>query len=819
MKEKEQKKDKQQKEVKPVSKPMALILTIVTVFAFAAACFSLGFCSGKKVNESYAAATDSRYYYVNKIVDLPSSAKGSSFSFSSRGQSFNYIRFSATNGLQYMTNGSSSSEAETVVVYTSANGWVNELYRYIYVSDITGQDTPSYLLSNALETIAPVLYVGTYTWVDNPSSGSPSNFYFYFSSADTAFQQVRIFADGGLVYKNLSGSNVNVYSPTPSIGWSKETYKKIYINEAVSNVSESFYNRFLSNIASFSTVDEPTTHTIEAGTYQARDVLTSVPFPMEHFAFSSNGIANIGMEGVASTYYTLRYYQTEDDYINAYGQGGWLNQNLKTITVDSPQSVGETFYYWFEANYQPYEITSYTITYNLTNATKGTSAPTEITSDGEVEITISAESGYSFVENPTATNATAQWNGDQKSGVLTITEPTNNVTVTATATKETPEEYSATITATATGSNANKIEAISPSTLTLTSGETQKIVVGITDNAYTITQLNYETGISASFTGNVITVTADTLTENKTINLQISAGLNEASNEQYQAGYDDGEKAGYQSGVKDGEETGYNNGYTAGLEDGKANATIGQQLTYITQIKDSKIDITDITPYLDSTKTTLNLGTIPGINSDDSYTAIKFTVNSDLIESDNINFTINWYNGGIVSGTNGFNTTFRAYATYTNTGVKSFDFKSVNDIYTITLPKTYNGESDTIKDFYFTLEKPMPTDIVIVSKSTEFTNGYNSGYTNGMEQGKETGYQQGKEEGLTEGKTQGYQDGYNKGIEEGASLNGLILSIAQVPIDFITNCFNVTILGINIAGLITGFITAAVVIWILKKLL
>ncbi len=695
------------------------ILTAVLIAIITCLSFNL---YGNKAKGTYAATADARYYYVNKTVDLPSTARGSSFSFSSRGQSFNYIRFSATNGLQYMTNGSSSSEAETVIVYTSANGWINELYRYIYVSNITGQDTPSYLLSNAVETIAPVIYAGTYTWYDSLELwGTPSNYFDMSVEFTSNGQKFTAFGANSTQLRYRYPNNklyAYVYNFTTE-EWSDAAYKEITLTPDTAIVPDFFYS-ILKNFASFSTVDEPTT---------------------------------------------------------------------------------------------------YTINYNLKNATKETSAPTEITSDGKEEITISARSGYSFVKNPTATNATAQWNGDQKSGVLTITEPTDNVTVNAIAQKDPPTEYSATITATATGSNANKIDTISPNTLTLASGETQKIVVGITDNAYTVTQLNYETGISATFEGNVITVTADTLTENKTINLQISAGLNEASNEQYQAGYDDGEKAGYESGIKDGEETGYNNGYTAGLEDGKANATVGQQLTYITQIKDSKINITDITPYLDSTKTTLNLGTIPGINSDDSYTAIRFSVNSDLIESDNINFTINWYNGGIVSGTNGFNTTFRAYATYTNMGVKSFDFKSVNNIYTITLPKTYNGESDTIKDFYFTLEKPMPTDIVIVSKSTEFTNGYNSGYTNGMEQGKETGYQQGKEEGLTEGKTQGYQDGYNKGIEEGASLNGLILSIAQVPIDFITNCFNVTILGINIAGLITGFITAAVVIWILKKLL
>lgn len=691
------------------------ILTAVLIAIITCLCLNL---YSNKVKETYGANTNPRYYYFNKTLSF--SATGDWYmkgNIKCNGARYDQIRFSS-NFVVYESFDDEGMPDITTEVYINGK-WVNEIYRYVYVPDITGEDVPNQILNNAKETIAPIIHKGTYTWNDTIVTYGVADISIDFISYhDTSYDMMK-FTTTNLQYCSTVTNRTDTIYTFSSNTWNNINGKNIEIGTDIST-SSAFYTYLLSNIASFSTDDEPVT---------------------------------------------------------------------------------------------------YTITYNLKNATKGTSAPTEITSDAEEEITISARNGFSFVENPRATNATAQWNGDQKSGVLTITEPKDNITVYAIAQRDPPTEYNATITTSATGSNANKIETISPNTLTLASGETQKIVVGITDNAYTVTQLNYETGISATFEGNVITVTADTLTENKTINLQISAGLNKASNEQYQAGYNDGEEAGYQSGVKDGEETGYNNGYTAGLEDGKANATIGQQLTYITQIKDSKINITDITPYLDSTKTILNLGTIPGINSDDSYTAIRFTVNSDLIESDNINFTINWYNGGIVSGTNGFDTTFRAYATYTNTGVKSFDFKSVNDIYTITLPKTYNGESDTIKDFYFTLEKPMPTNIVIVSKSTEFTNGYNSGYTNGMEQGKETGYQQGKEEGLTEGKTQGYQDGYNKGIEEGASLNGLILSIAQVPIDFITNCFNVTILGINIAGLITGFITAAVVIWILKKLL
>lgn len=63
---KERKENKSEKEVKPVKKSVALFLTIVTVFAFAAACFSLGFCSGKKVNEAYAAITELATYTIEK---------------------------------------------------------------------------------------------------------------------------------------------------------------------------------------------------------------------------------------------------------------------------------------------------------------------------------------------------------------------------------------------------------------------------------------------------------------------------------------------------------------------------------------------------------------------------------------------------------------------------------------------------------------------------------------------------------------------------------------------------------------------------------
>lgn len=299
------------------------------------------------------ATTDARYYYINKTVNLPSIAKGSSFSFSSCGQNFNYIRFSATNGLQYMTNGSSSSETETVVVYTSSDGWINELYRYIYVSNITGQDTPSYLLSNALERIAPILYTGTYTWVNKPSAfTSNSSFYFTFVSDDVDYQQILFTSDGDIEYKDLMDGIEIVYNPEN--GWGKNEWKEIYINGEVPNVNVTFYNNFLSNIASFSTVNEPTTYTIEEGEYRGID---SPTFPDsnldQEMTFQANNITYQEMR-IRPARNNIIYWDEALEYGYTAYNGAW-QENSADIYLHENTTVSSNFYNWFTANFQKEE--------------------------------------------------------------------------------------------------------------------------------------------------------------------------------------------------------------------------------------------------------------------------------------------------------------------------------------------------------------------------------------------------------------------------------------------------------------------------------
>lgn len=299
------------------------------------------------------ANTDPRYYYFNKTLSFSDTGdwymKGN---IECNGVRYDQIRFSS-NFVVYESFDNEGMPDVTTEVYNNGK-WVNEIYRYVYVPDITGGDVPNRILNNAIESTSPVIYKGTFTMKPAVSFSTAYTYNFTFSSGGTGYNEIKTLSSGAVYYYYASGNSDRAYS-THS-GWAKSDYRYISLSGTNSNVcTQPAYTAFMANVDSFSTIDEPTTYTIEKGTYAATDVLTSVPFPMEHFAFSSNGTASIGMEGVASTYYTLRYYQTEDDYRNAYGQGGWLNQNLRIITINSSQNVGETFYNWFTANFQKEE--------------------------------------------------------------------------------------------------------------------------------------------------------------------------------------------------------------------------------------------------------------------------------------------------------------------------------------------------------------------------------------------------------------------------------------------------------------------------------
>lgn len=144
------------------------------------------------------------------------------------------------------------------------------------------------------------------------------------------------------------------------------------------------------------------------------------------------------------------------------------------------------------------------------------------------------------------------------------------------------------------------------------------------------------------------------------------------------------------------------------------------------------------------------------------------------------------------------------------------------------------------------------------NNSNDYINGYNDGYSDGKDYsnnnvdvnsasylaGNTNGYSQGYQVGQDYANSTidinsasyqagvSSQGGYNAGYAAGYALgrteqsyitdtntqgNDLIWTIASTPWESFKNIWNVNILGINLANLVTGFITAIILLWIIKR--
>lgn len=247
---KDRKGDKSEKEVKPVKKSVALFLTIVTVFAFAAACFSLGFCSGKKANEAYADVSGKFYIYMSDTIKRPSQDYAATFS--SAGVDYT-LMWENTDGYLCYTNLSS-----TVQVYNyNTNKWVNEKFRYLYVYGSNSDQFFQFFTSQQIipET-SPAFYPGTFTMKNIVSFALTCAYNFSFSSADTVCSKLQTLSSGSVFYYSSSGNSVGAYHA--SSGWQKSDYRYITVLSTAPNVCADYgYFAFMANVDSFSTSSEP----------------------------------------------------------------------------------------------------------------------------------------------------------------------------------------------------------------------------------------------------------------------------------------------------------------------------------------------------------------------------------------------------------------------------------------------------------------------------------------------------------------------------------------------------------------------------------
>ena len=114
-------------------------------------------------------------------------------------------------------------------------------------------------------------------------------------------------------------------------------------------------------------------------------------------------------------------------------------------------------------------------------------------------------------------------------------------------------------------------------------------------------------------------------------------------------------------------------------------------------------------------------------------------------------------------------------------------------------------------------------NILISVHTDEYSNGYNAGYDNGLNNGREVGERLGYQAGYAEGEVAGYTNGYNAGVSdtiasgsEAMTIFAGIMDVAFIPVNVFFLMFDYEVFGINIAGFISGLLTIAIVIILMR---
>ena len=298
------------------------------------------------------ANTDPRYYYFNKTLSFSDTGdwymKGN---IECNGVRYDQIRFSS-NFVVYESFDNEGMPDVTTEVYNNGK-WVNEIYRYVYVPDITGGDVPNRILNNAIESTSPVIYKGTYTWKDTIATYGVADISIDFISYhDTSYDMMR-FTTTNLRYRSTVTDITDTIYTFSSNTWNKINGKNIEIGTDISP-SSAFYTYLLSNFSSFVSAAEPATYTIEEGEYKGINTPT---FPEsdinQEMTFQANNITYQEMR-IRPARDNIIYWDEALEYGYTAYNGAW-QENSADIYLHENTTVSSNFYNWFTANFQKEE--------------------------------------------------------------------------------------------------------------------------------------------------------------------------------------------------------------------------------------------------------------------------------------------------------------------------------------------------------------------------------------------------------------------------------------------------------------------------------
>lgn len=99
-----------------------------------------------------------------------------------------------------------------------------------------------------------------------------------------------------------------------------------------------------------------------------------------------------------------------------------------------------------------------------------------------------------------------------------------------------------------------------------------------------------------------------------------------------------------------------------------------------------------------------------------------------------------------------------------------------------------------------------------------YNSGYDTGYNAGYSAGNTDGNTNGYKDGYSAGENIGYGNGYNAGLEQSGkySFNSLVGAVIDAPVSAFTSLLNFELLGVNILGLVTGLLSLAIIVLIIK---
>lgn len=156
-----------------------------------------------------------------------------------------------------------------------------------------------------------------------------------------------------------------------------------------------------------------------------------------------------------------------------------------------------------------------------------------------------------------------------------------------------------------------------------------------------------------------------------------------------------------------------------------------------------------------------------------------------------------------------------------NNGKHFYIFFELNDEYNPTGSIDYI--SLTERTYYFANSSVSP-DPVDPSPNPSDSN-YQAGYEQGYYDGSNSSYQTGFGDGYNDGRAVGYDDGYHSGYSAGVlnandySFLGLIGAVVDAPVNTFVSLLNFEIFGFNFLSCLTGILTIALIITIVRFIL